>query len=44
VVDQGGEAIGVIGMGVGEDDPLQTFGIQPGLEQLLVGAAGAINQ
>ena len=34
----------MIGMGMGEDDALQTFGIQPGLEELLVGAAGAIEE
>jgi len=31
-------------MGMGEDDTLQTFGIQPGPEELLVGAAGAIEK
>jgi hypothetical protein len=44
VVDQGRETVDVIGMGMSENDALQTFGIQPGPEELLVGAAGAIEE
>ena len=44
VVDEGGEAVDVVGVGVGDDGALQPLRVQPGFEELLVGASGAIEE